>query len=307
MSDVNRGPMRIASFNVQNMRLRASGLDGARDGDEACGPAALDRADRRLTAQVIAAARADVVALQEVFDRATLDHFHDRVLRRTGARPYPWRLCRPGNDGRGLDVALLSRRPVRDWQSHAALRPADLGLSPPPGVSPDLPVFRRDCLEVQLAALTLYVCHFKAPWPDPQAAHPVRALEAEAVRRLIGARFADPARARWLVVGDFNEPAPGTADSALAPLAAISVDLMARLPAAARWSFHDPQTGYAQLDGMRASPALARRWPHARPELVRAGLGREVSAFAGPRLAGVGRHRPHASDHAALVIDFPGL
>jgi hypothetical protein len=41
--------------------------------------------------------------------------------------------------------------------------------------------------------------------------------------------------------------------------------------------------------------------------MLRAGLAREVARFAGPRLAGVGRHRPHASDHAALAISFPGL
>jgi len=40
---------------------------------------------------------------------------------------------------------------------------------------------------------------------------------------------------------------------------------------------------------------------------VREGLGRESARYRGPRLAGVGTHRPHASDHAALAIDLEGL
>ncbi|MBR9843261.1 MAG: endonuclease/exonuclease/phosphatase family protein, partial [Rhodobacteraceae bacterium] len=105
--------MRLVSFNVQNMRLRGSHLDGARDRDmpEDLGPAAplLDDYDRKLTAKVLAEANADVIALQEVFDQKTLDHFHDAYLLPTGTAPYPHRICLPGNDGRGLDVALLSR------------------------------------------------------------------------------------------------------------------------------------------------------------------------------------------------------
>ena len=85
--------MRIATFNVQNMRLRRPDgqprLDGARDGDmpeDSTGAAAaLDPIDRALTARVLAEADADAVALQEVFDQRTLDYFHDAVLLPVGA------------------------------------------------------------------------------------------------------------------------------------------------------------------------------------------------------------------------------
>ena len=82
--------MRIATFNVQNLRLRhpdgGDRLDGARDGD-AVEDSALDPMDRRLTAAVIRDVRADVIALQEVFDDETLDHFHDRAARPRRASP----------------------------------------------------------------------------------------------------------------------------------------------------------------------------------------------------------------------------
>jgi endonuclease/exonuclease/phosphatase family metal-dependent hydrolase len=301
--------MRIATFNVQNLRLRHSEgegrLDGARDGDDDQDPA-LDPVDRRLTAAVIRDLRADVVALQEVFDAATLDHFHDRVLVPTGVAPYPHRVCRPGNDGRGLDVAVMARRPFGAVLSHAGLGPADLGLDPPEGFG-DQPVFRRDCLMVELGPLTLLVCHFKAPWPDAEASWPVRRQEAEAVRKIVEARFGG-SEALWLVAGDLNDPDPPEAPTrAIAPLhAPFAVDLTLRMPPAERWTLHDPATGERFLpDALLASPALAARWPGAVPEVIREGLSRE--AGPGRRLPQVGEHRPHASDHAALVVEFPGL
>ncbi len=310
--------MRIATFNVQNLRLRrqdgAPHLDGARDGDipEDTSPAAAahDPTDRQLTAAVLRLASADIVALQEVFDRASLDYFHESVLAPMGVRPYPHRYCLPGNDGRGLDVALMSRRRPTRVESHAPATPAALGLAAIPGCEPEHRIFRRDCLEAEIGALTLFVCHFKAPYPDAEAAWPIRQLEAAAVAALIRRRFPNPAEGLWLVLGDLNEPfEQGAAGSALAPLiAAHGVDLMLRLPEAERWSFHQPySTRYARPDAMIASAALASRFPEAAPTIIRAGLDFGAARYRGPRFEGVGRHRPHASDHAAIVIELPGL
>ena len=302
--------MRVATFNLQNLRLRRGHFDGARDMDVETGPDAArhDTDDRRLGARLIAEAAPDVLALQEVFDRAALDAFHDRLLAPLGGPRYPHRVCLPGNDGRGQDVALMSRRPLAEVESHAALTPADLGLETPRWIDPTRPVFRRDCLTARVGALTLFVCHFKAPYPRAKKAWRVRRLEAAAVRRLIEARFLEPAAALWLVLGDLNEPA-GTGEPAIAPLLApFSVDLLGRLPPGERWSWHDSVSGgYGRPDALLASPALAGRFPQARPRLHRAGLGREAERHAGPRLAGTGWHRPHASDHALVAVEFPGL
>ena len=166
--------MRIATFNVQNMRLRRdrrghATLDGARDADvpedTGADAAALDPVDRRLTAAVLARADADIVALQEVFDQATLDHFHDRYLLPAGAAPYPARHCLPGNDGRGLDVAVISRRPLGAVTSHAGATPRSLGITPPDGIDPDRRVFRRDSLVVETGALTCSSCTSRPPTP----------------------------------------------------------------------------------------------------------------------------------------------
>lgn len=314
--------MRIATFNAQNLRLRRPAgkprLDGARDGDmpkdSAPQARALDLADRRLTAALIAQAEPDILCLQEVFDRATLDFFHRHLLRATRVAPWPHRFCLPGNDGGGRDLAVLARMPVQ-VTSHAALVPADLDLPAAPGQRPDRPLFCRDCLRIDLPGLTLFSCHFKAPWPDAEAAWHLRRLEALAVRRLIERHFAGQIDPLWLVLGDLNEPGPPGPDAAIAPLTeAFAVDLVARMPATERWTWALPggktpagSDLLSRPDGLLASPALARRWPNAVPKAYRSGLGRDIAAYAGARFAAVGAHRPRASDHALLAIDLPGL
>ncbi|GAB4266522.1 MAG: endonuclease [Pararhodobacter sp.] len=303
--------MRVLSFNVQNLRLRFPGgakrLDGARDVGEGDGPGdrALDFADRRLTAAVLARADADLCVLQEVFDRATLDYFHDHLLRGAGAAPWPYRVCLPGNDGAGRDSALMARGPMA-VTGHARLMPEDVGLEGHPGTRPGRPVFCRDMLMVERGALTLFCVHLKAPWPDREEAWFRRRAEALALRHLIGRRFDDPAAALWLIVGDLNDPRHDE-DRAVAPLLdGFAQDLTRRMPEAERWTWWQADGQRGCPDAMLASPALARRWPDAVPQALRLGLGREAGGAAA-RLEDVGAHRPHASDHAALVLDLPGI
>ncbi len=309
--------MRIATFNVQNMRLRMGddgpALDGARDSDldGQAADMALDFIDRRLTAEVIRSVAADTIALQEVFDQATLDHFHDAFLLPAGAAPYPYRHCLPGNDGHGRNVAVMSRRPPVKVTSHAHVTAADLGLFEVPERLREGPLFRRDCLEVDLGAVTLFICHFKAPYPDPQKAWGVREAEARGVRRIIEMRFAKPAEARWIILGDLNEFA-SEADPfapAIRPLTqGFAIDLMTRLGEGADWTFRDPQTRIrSHPDTILVSPAMARAFPDVRPEIFRAGMDPDAAAARGPQFRAVRATRPHASDHAAIYADFPGL
>ena len=300
--------MRIATFNVQNLRLRRGDgpprLDGASDEDDPPNSPdpGRDRADRVLTAEVIAAAAPDVLCLQEVYDLPSLDHFHDAFLRAAGAAPWPHRVCLPGNDGHGRDVAILSRRPLEEVASHAGLTPIDLDIAVPPGTDSGRPVFCRDVLRAQLGRLTLFVVHFKAPWPDPDAAHAARRLEAAALRRLIERRFSGDDTALWLILGDFNEPArKGPDPRAIAPLLApFSCDLMDRLPVTERWTYRLPGSGLRSCpDRILASPALAHRWPDARPRIHRDGMPPDPAA--GPS----DPSRPRASDHALLSLDLP--
>ena len=302
--------MRIATFNLQNLRLRRidgrAHLDGAVDGDmfQPGRSPTMDIADRWQTARVIQEARADIMALQEVFDLAALDHLHDRFLRRIGGPAYPVRICRPGNDGRGLNVAAMSRIAPATVRSHAHVTGGDLGLTDLPEALRDLPIFRRDCLELEFGGLTIFVCHFKAPYPDAQKAHLVREAEARAVRRIIERRFDRPDQARWIALGDFNEPAPGQepGPSALAPLISdFAVDLMDRRRPGDRWTYEVAGTHlHSRPDRILVSPRLAEEYPAVRPGIIRASMGLTGDDAAIAR-------RPHASDHALVHVDFAGL
>jgi len=304
--------MRVLTFNVQNLRLRRPGgqdrLDGARDFDDPEGSElgrALDFADRRLTARVLAQADADICALQEVFDAESLRYFHDHLLRATGVELWPWQACLPGNDGAGRDVAVMARRPFAAT-SHAQLRPHDLGLDPAPDTRSDRAIFCRDCLMVAFGPLTLFTVHFKAPWPDRAEAWQRRRLEALAVRRLIERQFDDPRTALWLVLGDLNDPI-NDPERAVAPLIdGFGVDLTTRMAEGERWTWWHEDGIRGCPDAMIASPAVAERWPAAVPRALRLGMGREAGGVT-PRLEDVGDHRPHASDHAALILDLSGL
>lgn len=301
--------MRIATFNVQNLRLRRREgevyLDGARDGDapdedvhNEAHARSLDAQDRELTADLIAQAQADVVALQEVFDQQTLDHFHDVLLEKRGAF-YPHRVCLEGNDGRSVDVAVLSRLPLESVRSNADLRFADIGFEPPAGLQAKDRVFRRDCLALRCAGVHLFVCHLKNAAAGDLRSHAIRRAEAFAIRHVV------KTRAQWLALGDFNAHDPDDVRDLEPLMAEFAVDLCARLPEEERWTYYDRQSGaYTCPDRIMASPALARRFADARPQVMRTGMARCASRYTGERHASVGRERPHASDHALLFVDI---
>jgi endonuclease/exonuclease/phosphatase family metal-dependent hydrolase len=309
--------MRLATFNVQNLRLRQSQgrlvLDGAVDQDFDVQPSSIDQdiADRQFTAKVIADAQADVLALQEVFDAETLDFFHDEFLLEAGSSPYPARICLPGNDGRGLDVAVLSNRQPISITSHAELTGADYGLTDLPKDLREHPLFRRDCLQVEFDTFTLFVCHFKAPYPDVQKSQIVRQAEARAVRKIVERNFLDPKDERWVFVGDFNEPSwgQGSDPSALASLKqGFSEDLLDRLARGTDWTFEVPDTHvHSRPDRIFLSPRLAQEYPEVVPQIVRTGMTRYLSE-PGPFASGdAQQYQSHASDHALVYADFPDL
>lgn len=308
--------MRIATFNLQNLRLRTRDgrpvLDGAADQDwsKKLRHTKLARADRVETAKVIAKVEADVLALQEVFDLATLDFFHDQFLLEAGSPAYPHRYCFNGNDGRGVNVAALSRRKPVNIKSHAELTGAELGLTDLPADLRDRPIFRRDCLELEFDGVTLFVCHFKAPYPDSAKAHVVREAEARAVRKIVEARFTDAKHERWIILGDFNEPTRTNEDerSALAPLKSdFSIDLLDRLAPGTDWTFELPYTHlHSRPDRILVSPRLADEYPDLRPQIIRSGMEPLQRIPSNGPLFSLGS-RPHASDHALVYADFADL
>lgn len=324
--------IRLVTFNVENMLVRfefdpeaEASLATLLDTDEPAARADLVRnywnilndEMRVMTALAIRDARADVVCLQEVESMRGLRAFHDRYLRRMTELDYPHAMLIEGNDGRHIDVAVMSRFPFERVVTHQALTWSQLQLEKPRVVESSRDrIFKRDCLEVHVQAgektLPLFVCHFKSLGPERERTRPWRECEATAVRRVIEKRFDDPAAADWVIVGDLNDytETDGAADDGhgLGPLLAdgFAVDAVKRIrDAKDRWTHFYPEGRvYRQLDYVLLSPALARKNPDAVPTILREGLPYRAERYQGPRYPRIGWDRPKASDHCPVAIDL---
>ncbi|MGL4240055.1 MAG: endonuclease/exonuclease/phosphatase family protein, partial [Beijerinckiaceae bacterium] len=245
-----------------------------------------------------------------------------------------------GNDGRGIDVGILSRKPFARLTSHREKTFEQLGAWIPGmeayrekrnggfvGFTPQDRVFKRDCLEVEFAiggkSLTLFICHLKSMSDGREASRIMRQAEATAIRRIVTERFGGrPETANWAICGDFNDFHEIDGDSRLVSLRtgeasppgilplldeAFAHDVGSRLPPDDRWTtYHAPDDCYTQLDYILISPALAERNPQARPDIVRCGQPWRATRHQGYRLPRVGWDRPKASDPCpgAITLDL---
>jgi endonuclease/exonuclease/phosphatase family metal-dependent hydrolase len=379
-----RNTIRIATFNVENLFTRLAFPDASPPEDNLVGAYQFDNPEelklarriveaaasddkRQLTALALHACAADVVALQEVDNKESLEVFYQRYLkrliepeaaaeknairreaRRAGRRPdeadlfaadrrhfYDWRVVLDGNDGRGIDVGVLSKIPIR-VRTHAHRTFQELGVwnedlrnlrekssGRERRLSQNDRLFRRDCLEVDLEAggkpLTLYICHLKSMNPNRDLTRPLRRAESMGVRRIIEERFGRHAReANWVICGDMNDftEVDGLpvldengrpASHGLEPFFAdgFSENIARRRAPDDRWTtYHGPEDQYAQLDMLLVSPALAEANPDVVPDIIRVGQPFRAKRYEGPRFPRVGWDRPKASDHCPVVVEL---
>lgn len=240
--------VRIATFNAENLlsRFDFSGFRNETRMDrvlqlydiedeklykslERARTIALTDDARQMSALAIADTRADIVCLQEVENLDALHAFEYGYLFRMIGRGYRHKYSAQGNDGRGINVAVMMREQTRDGEpiefveltSHAHLTFGDLDIDTPElrdlGIEPHDRIFRRDCLEVDLRIggrpLTLFVVHLKSMsgqrngLSGKEATYPIRLAEAKAVRHVIDQKFGPgkSANKRWLICGDLND------------------------------------------------------------------------------------------------------
>lgn len=273
--------------------------------------------DRTLTAQVLAQARADICALQEVENLITLTAFHNRYLRYFTRKRYGFKALYEGNDARGIDVALLARKRPQKIRSHAGLRFKDLKVDPPDGMRDEDKVFRRDCLmaefEIGSESLTLFNCHFKSMHGGRAETKLIREAEARGVKALIDRQFKDSAQANWIILGDLNDyfeiDGKPQSDHGLSPLLGndFAFDLAKETLKAPlnRWSHHySKKDYYTALDHMLLSPALMEKNRQTELSFIRIGQPYRAERYEGHRLPGIGWATPKASDHCPLVADI---
>ncbi|MGO4439607.1 endonuclease/exonuclease/phosphatase family protein [Rhizobium sp. RAF56] len=240
--------LRLATFNVENLltrfdftgyrnqlrqdrvlRLFDVRSEGVYQQLEQARVVAATDDTRQMTALAIADTDADIICLQEVDSLAALDAFEYGYLYRMVGSGYRQKFLLEGNDGRGIDVAVMLREETRDGQrievrdvkSHVLVTYRDFGLFTDElaslGHHVDDKVFKRDCLQVDLligdVPMMLYVVHLKSMggaregMDGRHATMPVRRAEALAVRRIIEDHFgaAHAGTKNFAICGDMND------------------------------------------------------------------------------------------------------
>jgi endonuclease/exonuclease/phosphatase family metal-dependent hydrolase len=254
------------------------------------------------TARVIASVNADIVGVMEAEDRTTLRLFNEQVLGETSIEhllfnAYHHVMLVDGNDDRGIDVGLLTRRdyPVLSIRSHVHDADAQ-GL-----------IFSRDCAEYQIGLpsgrqLWVLLNHFKSKGYGEQAANDAkRKRQATRVREICDAHFAEGDD--WLVMmGDLNE-VPG--NDPLSPLLREGSTLRdvashALYHDGGRPGTHGNCTAAGKFDYILLSPALFGKVTAAGVE--RRGMWGGTKGSLWPHFKELTRAEEAASDHAAVWV-----
>jgi endonuclease/exonuclease/phosphatase family metal-dependent hydrolase len=211
-------------------------------------------AEKRALRMVIKGIKADVLVLQEMGGQSYLDELQ-RDLKTEGT-DYPYAVLLEGNDA-DRHVALLSKRPLKSVVPHADLEFAYFNGKER---------VKRGLLEVTVSTagseVTIFGVHLKSRFtdrPDDPMSTQRRTGEATAVRDCVLQRVGDPAKTRFLIIGDCNDTKDSKAVQRL--LRRGKTEITALLPATdtrgETWT-HDyhKEESYSRVDHILVSPAL---------------------------------------------------
>jgi len=251
------------------------------------------------TARVLGEMNADVQAVIEAEDRTTLRLFNQQVLPEVNAQPFEHVMLVDGNDDRGIDVGLLTRKnyPIASIRSH--VDDMDTGGT----------IFSRDCAEYEISLpggdrLWVIVNHFKSKGYGSQAANDAkRKRQAKRVRALYDAHLAEGGLL-VAVVGDLNEIPENDPLTPLLRQGSTLKDISSHsaYDGGGRKGTHGNCGPSAKLDYILLSPELYAMVVAAGVE--RRGMWGGVNGTLWPHFAEVTNADEAASDHAALWVDL---
>lgn len=185
----------VATYNVENYTIANRMVEGVYR------PAyPKPEKEKAALAQVIAGIAPDVLAVCEMGKPEFLAEFQ-RELKAAG-QDYPHSVVLEAADP-DRHVAVLSKLPFKEVLRHASVPLTYFG---------EADVVKRGVLEVIIATnegdISLFVIHLKSKYTerkdDPEGGIR-RELEAEAVRDLVLSRYPDPAKAKFIICGDWND------------------------------------------------------------------------------------------------------
>ena len=252
----------------------------------------------RNTARVIADVKADILAVVEAENRPALTRFNDDVLAEFDFS-YDEIMLIDGNDERGIDVGLMTRR------KHAI----DLMRSHVGDTDDDGQIFSRDCPEFFVTTpsgqtVLVMINHLKSKgFGSQETSNKKRKRQARRIRKLYDARRAEGFD-NIVVLGDFND----TPDSdPLAPLMQEGSDLkdISEHPAFVddgRPGTYKNGTKGSKIDYVLLSPALFARVEKA--AYHRTGVWGGKNGDLWPVYDTMTDDIHAASDHAAVWVDI---
>lgn len=237
----------VGSYNIKNL---FDDKDDPYHRDEGTNPKPRDEMVR--VAKVMHEIDADVLALQEVESRGYLQKFVDAMLFDMG---YKHIVHFEGNDGRGIDVCLISRIPVGEVTSHR--HHIFEGHDGKPQR------FGRDLLRVELLPkggdpFEVWVVHLKSNSGGKELNEPIRLGECREVHRIIKRRLEQNPDVSLILCGDFNDEFETKTIQTIQgepPLLKTTFD---DVPEASRITYNrNPYR--SMIDFMLCSPAMAKR------------------------------------------------
>lgn len=263
----------------------------------------ISHTQRRATAAVIEENHPDIIALAEIENMEALRKFNTRKFFKT--ETFKHCMLIDGNDPRGIDVAVLSNRPIVHLRSYVDdVYKTDKGKQ--------VKTFSRDCLVVRVETgskwLTLFINHFKSQYMDnPER----RTRQAKRVAKIVEETFGSNIdKELFAVVGDFNQSPD---DKSLQPLlkAKWNTDVLAGMPNNWTHVFEkgNKVQGVSRLDYILLSQALAPKVVKP-PKIERRGLARykgldQFYADTEKRiLKSVKGPGTEASDHCPVFVDL---
>jgi endonuclease/exonuclease/phosphatase family metal-dependent hydrolase len=239
----------VATYNVENYLVADRMVDGVYR--EAYPK---PEAEKTAVRKAIIALAPDILAIEEMGKQPFLDELQ-RDLKTDGA-DYPYAAVLEAADP-DRHVAVLSKLPFKEVRRHATVAVTFLGQKE---------VVKRGVLEVVFATnagdVTLFIVHLKSrrtERPDDVEGVAQRQAEAEAVRDLVLARFPDPARAKFMICGDWNDTRNNKPVKTLLKRGSTELGEILRATDSRGevWThFYRAANTYSQIDYLLASPGL---------------------------------------------------
>jgi endonuclease/exonuclease/phosphatase family metal-dependent hydrolase len=251
------------------------------------------------TARIVNAIDADILCVVEADNRIALTRFNGTVLKQVGGTPYKHVMLIDGNDERGIDVGILTRKqlPIETIVSHVDDQDSK-------GT-----IFSRDCAEYRVALpgggqLLVIINHFKSKGYGSQStSNAKRKRQAQRARRI----YRDRRSEGWdliAILGDFNDTPDSNPLKPLLKSGSDLVDIMShpKFVGDGRPGTYANGSKSGKIDYILLSPALAERVTAGGIERRGVWGGKHGTLF--PHLPEITKPLEAASDHAAVWVDF---